>query len=215
MSRIHEMGRVVYWSAGALLVLNCVPHTLPGILKKRCALHSVNCTHCTPSLTAHYTLHTFTHCTHRTLVHYTQLSHTAHTVVSLKARLRQRNWWLMFTELQLPWYVQSPLTYCMQDWQQPFPLHTLPMCSHCPTLSASESSSLKVSVVSELLHHLPPSPRMLSSRLSPPPMQVGLLGPPYYQEELSLGYQGERGLEGRAARVHLRWSLQDYAGEKS
>lgn len=108
MSRIHEMGRVVYWSAGALLFLNCVPHTLPGILKKRCALHSVNCTHCTPSLTAHYTLHTFTHCTHRTLVHYTQLSHTAHTVVSLKARLRQRNWWLMFTELQLPWYVQSP-----------------------------------------------------------------------------------------------------------
>ena len=71
MSRIHEMGRVVYWSAGALLVLNCVPHTLPGILKKRCALHSVNCTHCTLH-TAHlhslYTPDTYT--LHTTVTHY-------------------------------------------------------------------------------------------------------------------------------------------------
>jgi len=67
MSRIREMGRVVYWSAGALLVLNCVPHTLPGILKKRCALHSVSCTRPTAPLhslhTTHlYITHTVTHC---------------------------------------------------------------------------------------------------------------------------------------------------------
>lgn len=98
MSRIHTMGRVVYWSAGALVVLNCVPHTLPGILKMRCALH------CSQLHTlTHYTL---SHNAHSHTAHYLHNAHT-HTVMSSKTRLRLRNWWLMFAELQLPWCMHS------------------------------------------------------------------------------------------------------------
>ena len=130
MSRIHAMGRVVYWSAGALVVLNCIPHTLPGILKKRCALH---CTHTMHTRTMHtrtmhtrtmhtltqahsHNAHTLTQCTHTHTMHthsHNAHSHNAHTVtqctaMSSKTRLRQRNWWLMFAELQPLWCVHLP-----------------------------------------------------------------------------------------------------------
>ena len=106
MSRIHEMGRVVYWSAGALVFLNCVPHTLPGILKKRFALHCsqlhtahtmhtvIQCTHNAHCHTMHththtlrtlsYNAHTHSHITHTAHTHtlrtlHTHITHTAHT----------------------------------------------------------------------------------------------------------------------------------------
>ena len=156
MSRIHAMGRVVYWSAGALVVLNCVPHTLPGILKKRCALHCSQ-------------LHTLTHYTlsHNAHSHTAHYLHNAHThsyelkdktpPEELVAHVRRIAAAMVRTFLTS----SGSGTSC----HSPFPIYTLsPFThSHCPTLSTSESSSPKASVVSELVLPLVASPLTSSS----------------------------------------------------